>query len=197
MNGGEETPIIFVTGDRVALGPVYQEHSETYRRWMNDPAVTRTLNHPRQFSRREIDSAFESLETDASIEAFTIYERIGLRPVGEAALTHVDYRNRTAEFQIVIGEADARGKGYGIETTRLVLDYGFTVLGLRNIMLKVYEYNLAGLHAYRKAGFREFGRRRQAIEMNGKPWDVIYMECLRDEFQSPVLGTIFAPDKPR
>lgn len=118
-------------------------------------------------------------------------------PIGNAALTNIDYRDRTCDFEIVIGEANARGKGSGTEATRLVLDHAFTVLGMRNVMLKVYEFNLAGIRAYEKAGFRQFGRRRQATEMNGKPWDVIYMECIRDGFQSPVLGEIFKPDQPR
>jgi RimJ/RimL family protein N-acetyltransferase len=64
-------------------------------------------------------------------------------------------------------------------------------------MLTVYEYNLAGLRAYQKAGFREFGRRRQSHWMGGQLWDVIYMDCLATEFESPVLGTILVPDTPR
>ena len=64
-------------------------------------------------------------------------------------------------------------------------------------MLVVYEFNLAGRHAYEKADFREFGRRRQAHLMGGRLWDVIYMECLASEFTSSVLDHIFVPDQPR
>lgn len=39
------------------------------------------------------------------------------------------------------GESDARGRGVGTEVTRLVLDYAFTILGLHNVMLRVYSYN--------------------------------------------------------
>lgn len=78
-----------------------------------------------------------------------------------------------------------------------MLDHAFTVLGLRNVMLKVYAFNPAAIRAYEKAGFREFGHRHQAIEMNGQPWDVLYMECLRDDLESPVLGEVFRPDQPR
>ena len=72
-----------------------------------------------------------------------------------------------------------------------------TALGMRNVMLKVYEFNRAAIRAYEKAGFREFGRRHQSIEMNGRVWDILYMECLRDDFESPVLGEVFQPDQPR
>jgi hypothetical protein len=56
----------------------------------------------------------------------------------------VDHRNRSATFGILIGEPECRGKGYGTETTRLMLDYAFTALGLHNVMLTVFEFNPAG-----------------------------------------------------
>ena len=79
-----------------------------------------------------------------------------------------------------------------------MLGYAFTALGLHNVMLTVHEYNPAGIRAYTKAGFHEFGRRRESIFMGGKNWDVIHMECLATEWgPSPVLAEIFKPDEPR
>ncbi|HEX5502060.1 MAG TPA: GNAT family protein, partial [Thermomicrobiales bacterium] len=70
-------------------------------------------------------------------------------------------------------------------------------LGLHNVMLTVDAFNLAGIRAYEKAGFREFGRRQQCHWMGGALWDMVYMECLATKFASPVLGRIFVPDEPR
>lgn len=75
---------------------------------------------------------------------FTIYERETLRPIGNTALHGIDHRNRSASFGIMIGEPDCRGRDYGMETTRLMLDYAFTALGQHNIMLTVFEFNPAG-----------------------------------------------------
>ena len=197
MTGTSESPVVSVSGERVALGPLRRDLIDTYLGWFNDMKVMRTLNHPRQTTREELVASFDALTVDDSAESFTMYELVTWRPIGNASLTSIDFRNRTAEFVIIIGEEDARGKGYGTEATGLVLDHAFTVLGLRNVMLKVYAFNPAAIRAYEKAGFREFGRRQQAIEMNGQPWDVLYMECLRDDFESPVLGEVFRPDQPR
>ncbi|CAN5781369.1 hypothetical protein BH23CHL2_BH23CHL2_05390 [soil metagenome] len=112
-----------------------------------------------------------------------------------ASLKDVDFRNRTAELAILIGESDARNRGYGTEATRLVLDHAFTTLSLRNVMLEVYANNQAGVRAYEKAGFREFGRRTAAVEVAGKVFDVIYMECLASTFESPALRNIFLPSE--
>lgn len=105
-------------------------------------------------------------------------------------LHDIDVHHGTAEFGLMIGEADARGRGLGTETTRLVLDYAFTSVGLHNVMLRVYEYNQAGIRAYQKAGFQEFGRRRESHRFAGQHWDQVYMQCLAndvsDSFQDPV-----------
>jgi diamine N-acetyltransferase len=116
---------------------------------------------------------------------------------GRTGLGDIDYRDRRANFGLEIGEADYRGRGYGTETIRLMLDYAFTALGLHNVALETWEYNRAGQRAYTKAGFREIGRRRQAKFMAGKLWDIVYMDCLSTEFASPVLGQILVPDELR
>ena len=126
---------------------------------------------------------------------FTIYERETLRPIGNTGLHGVDHRNRSAIFGILIGEPECRGKGYGTEATRLMLDYAFTALGLHNVMLTVFEFNPAGIRAYQKAGFKEIGRRRECRMMGGKLWDEVHMDCLSSEFESPVLKSIYAPEE--
>jgi hypothetical protein len=57
--------------------------------------------------------------------------------------------------------------------------------------------NLTGVRAYKKAGFKEFGRCRQSHWSGGELRDEIFRQCLSDEFESPVLGRTFAPDGPR
>jgi RimJ/RimL family protein N-acetyltransferase len=37
-----------------------------------------------------------------------------------------------------------------MEASRLVLDHAFAVPSMRNVMLNVYEFNIAGVRAYEK-----------------------------------------------
>ena len=62
---------------------------------------------------------------------------------------------------------------------------------------QAYEFNLAGLRAYERAGFRTVGRRRQSYWMGGRFWDTVHMDCLASEFISPVLSAACLPDTPR
>jgi RimJ/RimL family protein N-acetyltransferase len=193
-----EPLIINITGDRVALGPLRRDLLPQYQRWINDFSTLRTLGLPPTPITTEQETVwYDAQATSERSVTFTIYERAADRPIGTTGLHEIDYRHQRATFGIMIGEPDCRGKGYGTETTRLMLDYAFTALGLHNVMLTVFEYNLAGRRAYEKAGFREFGRRRQCRLMGGRLWDEVYMECLATEFTSPVLTRIFVPDQPR
>jgi RimJ/RimL family protein N-acetyltransferase len=193
MNSQDNTrparPLINIEGEKVALGPLARELIPLYQKWDTDFEINRTTNSARPVTLEEETDAYERYVRDKSIVLFTIYERGSWRPIGKTYLSLTSHSE--AEFGIVIGERDCQGKGYGTEATRLVLDYGFTVLGLHNIMLTVFEYNLAGIKAYEKAGFGVIGRRRQARWMNGRYWDVIYMDCVADEFKSPVLAKLF------
>jgi diamine N-acetyltransferase len=194
-----DEPVINILGEHVALGPIDRKLVPLYQRWMSQFDMLRTLGAvPPQPLTLEAETAwFDASATSTSVTVFTIYERGNWRPIGNLDLRAVDFRNRTAEFGIMIAESDCRGKGYGTEATRLALDYAFTALGLHNVMLAVVAFNLAAIRAYEKAGFREIGRRREAWWMGGKLWDVIYMDCLATEFTSPVLSKIFVPDEPR
>ena len=189
-----ERPLLSIEGELVALGPLRRELLPLYQRWINDLGTTRTLDLPPQpmTLEKEQDWYDQNSRAENSVP-FTIYERDTLRPIGNTGLDGVDHRNRTATFGIVIGEPDCRGKGYGTETARLMLDFAFTALGLYNVMLMVFEFNPAGIKAYEKAGFKEIGRRRKSRMMGGKLWDDIYMDCLSSEFQSPVLRRVYAP----
>lgn len=198
----EPLPLLTVVGERVALGPLNPELAHLYARWRNDLFVQRTFGSMPRAVTAETMRALTITRMDSQDAFwFTIYVREDAdsvwRPVGITDLWDVDFRFRTAFFGMAIGEADARGRGYGTEVVRLILDLAFTALGLRNVLLTVAEYNLAGRRAYAKAGFKEMGRRRQADELNGVVYDEIYMDCVASDFQSTLLADIFAPDVPR
>jgi RimJ/RimL family protein N-acetyltransferase len=192
-----EQPIINIVGERVSLGPRRRDLIPLHQRWGNDFAIARNLGAFGPVTVERETAWYERIVASEDMNAFVIYERATERPVGSTELMHIDFRNGRADFGIYIGEAEARGKGYGTETTRLMLDYAFTALGLRNVALTVAEWNGAGQRAYAKAGFREFGRRRACWPMAGRWWDEVHMDALASEFASPVLARIFAPDPPR
>ncbi len=193
-----DPPLITITGERVVLGPLQRGMIPAIARWLGDFRVQRTFGGvPRAVTIDQATTIYERWVTSRNDYWFAIYERESGRLIGHTDLFEVDQRTRTCTFGLLIGEETARGRGYGSEVARLMLDYAFTALGLHSVMLMVDSYNLAGQAAYRKAGFVEFGRRRQASLLNGQLLDLVYMDCLASEFVSTNLAPIFAPDRPR
>lgn len=188
--------VLTIIGKKVALGPIRPDLAPEYQRWMNDFRMLRTLRgtEPLPMTEEKAAATLATIVARPDEASFTVYEREGLRPVGTTVIAKIDYRNRTAIYGIEIGEADARGKGIGTETTVLMLDYAFTALGLQNVMLHVSELNVGGRRAYERAGFREYGRRRKSRWTSAGFCDDIYMDCLAAEFNSPLLKAIYEPE---
>jgi len=102
------------------------------------------------------------------------------RLIGNASVFDIQHIHQRAEIGLFIGEAKDRGKGYGQEVVKLLVDYGFRYLNLNNIMLKVFSGNTAAINAYRRCGFSEIGKRTRCYFVENKWHDEIYMEILKD-----------------
>ena len=187
-----DQPIVTIEGERIALGPLRRDLLPLYQRWFNDPAVVRTLTAgPRPLLLEDEQQWYDQKIGATDTVLFQIYVRAGWRPIGTTEISGIDHRHGAANFGIVIGEKDCWDQGYGTEATRLVLDYVFNVLGLHNVRLSVYDFNHRGVRAYEKAGFKVIGRRRQALRLGHERHDVIFMDALATEFESPVLQRLY------
>ncbi len=51
------------------------------------------------------------------------------------------------------------------------------------VMLGVFSFNERAIACYRKIGFREIGRWRQARIIAGKCYDMVFMDMLAEEFR--------------
>ena len=158
-------PVVNIRGERVALGPVHRGLLPLIERWDNEfRTVDLGGGDPRPRSVESIAAMWEPLLRGERADwlGFAIYALPDLRPIGIANIRDFSNPHGTAEFGITIGDASDRGQGFGTESTRLLLDYAFTVLGVHNVWLDTPAYNAGAIRAYEKAGFREIGRRRGA-----------------------------------
>lgn len=191
-----EKPVLNISGEKVALGPLQKSMIPAFVCWENDFTVSLMSGSPlHPISREKIEEQFERRlrESGSRSVEFAIYERASMRVIGATGLRNIDKTHRTAEYGITIGEKSCWGKGYGTETTILMLDYAFTVLGLHNILLSTYSYNERAVRAYTRAGFRVMGRQREAVRLGDQIYDNIFMDCLATEFRNPLKRVIELP----
>ena len=179
-----------------ALGPLRRDLVPLYERWSNDFEVMRYYGGMQPTTREKVEEWYQSVIKNDRSAYFTIYDLVSLRPVGYTGLFDISQFHRTAEFDIFIGDKESWGKGYGTEVARLMLDYGFTCLGLHNIFLKVHVSNQRGIRAYQRAGFRMAGRWRQTRWRGGRGYDLLLMDCLATEFRDSRLSHLL-PEEPK
>jgi RimJ/RimL family protein N-acetyltransferase len=96
--------------------------------------------------------------------------RAGGRAVGQVALYHIDWAAGRAEFgRLLIGEADAAGRGLAKAATRLLVSAAFDRLALREVYLEVLADNRAARAIYERCGFTATGAQNGVLSMARTP----------------------------
>ena len=170
--------------DNVYLSPISLDDVEEYTEMVNDIKVSVGVGYLSYTNIIDFESEKEFLISAKKEKMFAVRLLKNDELLGNIGFNSVDLLNRTAVIGIMLGNPNYQRKGYGVEAVKLILDYGFSFLNLRNISLSVFEYNEAAYNLYKKAGFKEVGRLRKAVEILGKTYDVIIMDMLKEEFQS-------------
>jgi RimJ/RimL family protein N-acetyltransferase len=175
-----------IIGKRVRLRGLEQSDLENMVRWMNDPEVIQNLLIYTPISNADEQIWYETMVKAPKEEHVYVIEVLDgnkWTPIGSTGYHGIDWKNRSAEIGISIGEKKYWNHGYGRDTMRLMLRHGFNDLNLNRVFLYVFETNERAKHAYLASGFVEEGRLRQDIYKNGKFIDVFVMSVLRDEWQ--------------
>ncbi|HEX9617504.1 MAG TPA: GNAT family protein [Anaerolineales bacterium] len=174
-----------IYGERVRLRHVEREDLPHFVAWLNDPEVRHGLALYLPLSNAEEENWFTELLKRPGDEQPLVIEvrgEAGWTMIGNSGFFKFDWRNRSAELGILIGDKTYWNQGYGTEVMRLLLRHGFTTLNLHRIFLRVFENNPRAIRAYEKAGFVLEGRMRQAEYRDGQYWDVLLMSVLSPEW---------------
>ncbi|MFX0139084.1 MAG: GNAT family N-acetyltransferase [Candidatus Hodarchaeota archaeon] len=173
-------------GENVKLAPLKREYIEKFLKWLNDPKITQYLDTYPPLTRDMEEEWFDNLKTkeDTIIFSILLTENNGKEKlIGNCGIQDIKWKDRVGHCGVFIGDKENQGKGYGTEALRLLVDYGFNTLNLNRIELIVYDFNIKAMKSYKKVGFIEEGRKRQATFKNGKYHDVIIMSLLQEEWE--------------
>jgi len=175
----------------IRLGPIdHEAHAEIESRWTHDAEFMRLmeLKPVRPLSpamvRKEYEAIEKKMEEDKNLFYFTIRLRADDRLIGKASIEWIDWTNGNGWIRLGLGAAEDRCRGFGSQTLRLLLRYAFAELNLYRVTAMVPEYNEAAIRIFQKFDFVEEVRRREALDRDGRRWDLLTFGQLRTEWEN-------------
>ncbi|KAI0050428.1 acyl-CoA N-acyltransferase [Auriscalpium vulgare] len=125
----------------------------------------------------------ESIEAVTKKDAFftIVQDKETGAAIGEVSISAPTPRNRDGGLGIMLAK-EWRGKGLGVEIVQWIVQYGFKEMGLHRVWLVAVGGNDAALSVYKRVGFVEEGRLRDAIWCSGRWVDQVYMGILDREW---------------
>ncbi|NHJ40296.1 MAG: GNAT family N-acetyltransferase [Asgard group archaeon] len=172
-------------GEKVRLRSLELSDLDEIMKVWNNLKLRKYLSTPLPFSRNEeeqwIRSTWEERNRGNGYH-FAVENKETKEFIGGGGLLGINNIIRSAELGIAIYAEKNWGKGYGTDTMKVLLKFGFDYLNLNRIQLRVVEFNTRGIKTYKKVGFKEVGRFRASHFWEGKYSDQILMDILRDEW---------------
>ena len=178
-------------GRDIRFGPIdYEKDPEIESKWTHDSAFMRMyeINPARPLSAAIIKKQYEKLEKEAEEDKnlfhFMIRAKEDDRLIGRAAIQWIEWTNGNAWLHLGIGSAQDQRKGYGSQALRMLMRFAFAELNLFRLSARIPEYNLAAISLFSKFGFAEEIRRRQALDRDGRRWDMLVFGLLNSEWKA-------------
>jgi RimJ/RimL family protein N-acetyltransferase len=168
-------------GKLVRLRPPRVDDAEVAITWFEDMEVTRFVLRRHPPSREEEKEWLERMARDQD-QVVWMVERKGVL-VGTTAIHAISWKNGSGTTGTIIGDKSSWGKGVGREVMQLRTHYAFTQLPLRKLKSAYFDGNEASAKAQSAAGYREVGRYRADVFIDGEWRDQILTEVLREDWE--------------
>ncbi|NPV91581.1 MAG: GNAT family N-acetyltransferase [Firmicutes bacterium] len=174
----------FLTGENIYLrGLLESDARGNYQHWFNDSEVCRSNSHHRfPYNEKKALDYIEYSQRTRDALILAIVTRDKDEHIGNISLQDIDYFNRTADLAVLIGEKDCWGRGFSKEAALLIIDHGFSALGLNRITCGTTEDNLPMQRLALAMGFQREGVRRAAVFKNNRFLDVYEYGLLTSEW---------------
>lgn len=169
-----------IEGNKIYLTPITKEDTPNIVAWRNNPKVRNNFIYRGLFTEEGHNHWMDTKVASGEVVQFIIRECDSHRPVGSVFIRDIDKEQRIGEYGIFIGEDDARGKGYGSEAAKLMLQYAFESIKLHKVMLRVFAFNKGAIGSYENAGFVQEAYLRDHVFVDGKYHDLVLMAAFED-----------------
>jgi RimJ/RimL family protein N-acetyltransferase len=109
--------------------------------------------------------------------------------IGHISLGGLSWRNKSARIsRVLIGDSNAKGKGYCYLMMQEILKVAFDELQLHRVALGVYTNNKAAINCYLKSGFTIEGTHKDVLWHNQQYLTLYEMAIMEDEWHDLKIG---------
>lgn len=179
-------------GDRIFLSLSRKEDLNLYNNWLNDFEINLTFGRSHIVFNEEKQAKYIEDYDNSNDKFFFAIVKKGKsskkekeKAIGIGLLYDVDFVHGKATLGLLLDKS-FQSKGYGKESTSLLLEFAFNILNLNNVMLYAIDFNEKTIAMYESFGFKTIGRRREAYPINNKLHDEVYMDILKKEFNDKI-----------
>ena len=163
-----------------------------YQDFRNDYEVMRSASGGILYPSTAEDAAREmsgSTSYTAGEYQFAMETKTDRILIGQCGFIKVNWKNRTGEIGILIGEKAYRGKGYGTDAVEVLCRFGFGEMNLRKIKASVFDFNAPALRCYAKCGFEKEGVLQKEIYREGAYHDMVLLRRFRPAEEESIWNT--------
>jgi len=171
-------------GKKVILRPMREEDIERQHEFNQDPELfLLNASPPRPSPRKRAEGIYEICTRHKKGTYYFAIEADG-KYIGNCSLKQASASSDAYRLGILIGDREYWNKGYGRDTVQVLLHFGFHHHGARRIELDTNSRNKRAIRCFEACGFKEEGRLRQAVWLDGRYFDTVLMGMLRGEWES-------------
>jgi diamine N-acetyltransferase len=175
---------MFEFGD-VRFRPVEREDLKVMHEWENDfELIMYSRSRPINFvNMTQLEKQYEEWLKNER-ELHMIVELVASKePIGIARIEKNEWGNvKGANIGTYIGKKEMWRKGLGRQITMALLEMCFNQLNVERCEAWSVEYNHRAHKVLESCGFKKGGTMRQASFVNGRKWNGLHFDILRDEY---------------
>lgn len=118
-----------------------------------------------------------------TVYAFSVVQVPDGKVIGHIEIVWIDYEKSNGMLgPVLIGEPRFCNKGYGRESVKLAVDFGFNNIGLDEIYLWVFESNTAAIRCYEKIGFKKGEIKESTLKSGNKLLNSLKMKLRKEDY---------------
>ncbi|MBA7602443.1 putative ribosomal N-acetyltransferase YdaF [subsurface metagenome] len=168
--------------DKIIIRILETRDLENLRKLRNDFLNTsQYLTYPLPINEKNQLSWFESISKSPD-KIYFVIENEKNQFLGIIRADEWDKINQSIRTGMDLAP-EFRSKGLAYKTYLIFIEYLFNNININRIWLEVLDFNKYAISLYKKIGFIEEGRKRQAVYRHGEFCDYIVMSYLKKDYE--------------